>query len=87
MSNQAEPVGVQDPRACCTPLTRAPIGEDEATEVAQVLKALADPVRLRLLSLIGAHDGGEACVCDLTVAFDLTGPTISLTSGSCARPG
>src|SRR5260370_24811277 len=77
MSNQAEPVDGQDPRACCTPLTRAPIGEGEAIEVAQVLKALADPVRLRLLSLIGAHDGGEACVCDLTVGFDLTGPTIS----------
>jgi ArsR family transcriptional regulator len=77
MSNQAEPVGAQDPRACCAPLTRTPIGEGEAIEVAQVLKALADPVRLRLLSLIGAHDGGEACVCDLTVAFDLTGPTIS----------
>lgn len=42
-----------------------------------MLKALADPVRLRLLSLIGAHEGGEACVCDLTAGFDLTGPTIS----------
>ena len=42
-----------------------------------MLKALADPVRLRLLSLIGAHEGGEARVCDLTVAFDLTAPTIS----------
>jgi ArsR family transcriptional regulator len=77
MSNQAEPVVGQEPRACCAPLTRAPIGEGEATEVAQVLKALADPVRLRLLSLIGAHDGGEACVCQLTAGFDLTGPTIS----------
>jgi ArsR family transcriptional regulator len=78
MSNQAVlPVLGQDQGACCPPLTRAPLGEGEAAEVAQVLKALADPVRLRLLSLIGAHDGGEACVCDLTVAFDLTGPTIS----------
>ena len=42
-----------------------------------VLKALADPVRLRLVSLIGAHDAGEACVCDLTAAFHLTAPTIS----------
>ena len=39
--------------------------------------ALADPVRLRLLSLIGTHEGGSPCVCDLTVAFDLTAPTIS----------
>jgi ArsR family transcriptional regulator, arsenate/arsenite/antimonite-responsive transcriptional repressor len=66
-----------DQRVCCSPLTRAPLGEGEAADVAQVLKALADPVRLRLLSLIGAHDGGEACVCDLTIGFDLTGPTIS----------
>ena len=42
-----------------------------------LFKAIADPVRLRLLSLIGCHEGGEACVCDLAGAFDLTGPTIS----------
>ncbi len=48
-----------------------------AAELAQVFKALGDPVRLRLVSLIGAHQGGEVCVCDLTTAFDLTQPTIS----------
>jgi ArsR family transcriptional regulator, arsenate/arsenite/antimonite-responsive transcriptional repressor len=42
-----------------------------------MLKALADPARLRLLSLIASHEGGEACVCDLNVAFDLSQPTIS----------
>jgi len=42
-----------------------------------MFKALGDPVRLRLLSIIASHDGGEACVCDLTPAFDLTQPTIS----------
>ena len=78
MSNQAVlPVPGQDQRVRCAPLTRAPIGEGEAAGVAHVLKALADPVRLRLLSLIGAHEGGEPCVCDLTAAFDLTAPTIS----------
>lgn len=80
MSNQTVlplPVLDQDRRVCCPPLTQAPLGEDQAAELAQVLKALADPVRLRLLSLIGAHPGGEACVCDLTAGFDLTGPTIS----------
>jgi ArsR family transcriptional regulator, arsenate/arsenite/antimonite-responsive transcriptional repressor len=78
MSNQSGlPVPGQEQRVCCAPLTRAPIGEGEAAEMAHVLKALADPVRVRLLSLIGAHEGAEACVCDLTVAFDLTGPTIS----------
>jgi ArsR family transcriptional regulator len=40
-------------------------------------KALADPVRLRLLSLVQSCEGGEACVCDLTAAFDLSQPTIS----------
>jgi ArsR family transcriptional regulator, arsenate/arsenite/antimonite-responsive transcriptional repressor len=42
-----------------------------------MFKAMGDPVRLRLLSLIASHEGGEACVCDLTGVFDLTGPTIS----------
>ena len=60
-----------------TPLVREPIGEAAAAGLAQVFKALADPVRLRLVSLIGAHQGGEVCVCDLTTAFDLTQPTIS----------
>ena len=63
--------------ACCSPLTRAPLGHDEAERIAPLLKALADPVRLRLLSLVASHEGGEACVCDLTDAFDLSQPTIS----------
>jgi len=42
-----------------------------------VFKAMGDPVRLRLLSLIASHEGGEACVCDLSEVFELTGPTIS----------
>jgi ArsR family transcriptional regulator, arsenate/arsenite/antimonite-responsive transcriptional repressor len=63
--------------ACAIPLVREPIGESAAAGLAQVFKALADPVRLRLVSLIGAHEGGEVCVCELTDAFDLTQPTIS----------
>lgn len=63
--------------ACAIPLVREPIGETAAAEMAQVLKALADPVRLRLVSLIGAHQGGEVCVCELTTGFELTQPTIS----------
>ncbi|RJL35591.1 ArsR/SmtB family transcription factor [Bailinhaonella thermotolerans] len=62
---------------CCAPIAAEPIGEAEAAELAALFKAVADPVRLRLLSMIGAHEGGEACVCDLTGAFDLTAPTIS----------
>jgi ArsR family transcriptional regulator, arsenate/arsenite/antimonite-responsive transcriptional repressor len=63
--------------ACSTPLVREPIGESAAAGLAQVFKALADPVRLRLVSLIGADQGGEVCVCELATAFDLTQPTIS----------
>src|ERR1039457_491200 len=63
--------------ACSTPLVGEPITESAAAGLAQVFKALGDPVRLRLVSLIGAHQGGEVCVCDLTSAFDLTQPTIS----------
>ncbi|MBW4722320.1 ArsR/SmtB family transcription factor [Saccharothrix obliqua] len=63
--------------ACSTSLAREPLSSDQAVELARLFKALGDPVRLRLLSLIASHEGGEACVCDLTDAFDLTGPTIS----------
>jgi ArsR family transcriptional regulator len=63
--------------ACCTPLTGTPMSAARAEQVAPLLKALADPVRLRLVSLIAASAGGEACVCDLNDAFDLTQATIS----------
>ena len=63
--------------ACCAPLAREPMTEEQAQQVAPLLKALADPVRLRLMSMVLSHAGGEACVCDLTPAFDLSQPTIS----------
>ena len=50
---------------------------EDADRTARTLKALADPARLRLLSIIAAHDGGEACVCDLLECFELSQPTIS----------
>ncbi len=50
---------------------------EQAEQLSPLLKALADPVRLRLMSLVASHEGGEACVCDLTDAFDLSQPTIS----------
>jgi ArsR family transcriptional regulator, arsenate/arsenite/antimonite-responsive transcriptional repressor len=62
---------------CCPPLVRKPLTQAQAEQIAPLLKALADPVRLRLLSLIASHHGGEACVCDLNEAFDLSQPTIS----------
>ncbi|MFE4834830.1 metalloregulator ArsR/SmtB family transcription factor [Arthrobacter sp. NPDC056691] len=63
--------------ACCSPLAREPLSENEAVQIAPLLKALADPVRLRLMSLVASHEGGEACVCDLNDAFELSQPTIS----------
>ena len=66
-----------DTAACCPPLSREPLTAEQAELVAPQLKALAEPVRLRLMSLIASHPGGEACVCDLNEAFDLTQPTIS----------
>jgi len=63
--------------ACCSPLLREPLTTDQAEQLAPMLKALADPVRLRLLSIVAASEGGEACVCDLNDAFDLSQPTIS----------
>ena len=63
--------------ACCSPLAAEPLSADQAQRVAPLLKALAEPVRLRLLSLVASHEGGEACVCDLNDAFALSQPTIS----------
>ena len=63
--------------ACCPPLTKQPLSSEQAERIAPLLKALADPVRLRLLSLVASHADGEACVCDLNDAFDLSQPTIS----------
>ena len=64
-------------QVCGTPLVSEPLSAAEAEDLTVLFKAIADPVRLRLVSLIACHEGGEACVCDLTAAFDLTGPTIS----------
>lgn len=66
-----------DSAACCSPLSTEPLTMAQAEQVAPLLKALADPVRLRLMSLVASHQGGEACVCDLNDAFELSQPTIS----------
>ena len=63
--------------ACCAPLLREPITASQAADLARLLKALADPTRLRLVSMVAAHEGGEACVCELTEPLGLTQPTIS----------
>jgi ArsR family transcriptional regulator len=71
------PVLPPDLAACCIPLAREPMSAEQAARVAPLMKALADPARLRLLSIVLSHEGGEACVCDLTPHFDLSQPTIS----------
>ena len=73
MSNQE----LSDDSPCCSPLVREPLSEDWAGDLAKMFKALGDPVRLRLLSLVASHAGGEACVCDISDTFDLSQPTIS----------
>ncbi len=81
MSNSATATRVlpaaDDPLACCVPLAREPLSAAQAAGVVLMLKAIADPARLRLLSLVLSHEGGEACVCDLMPSFELSQPTIS----------
>ncbi|MFJ5291012.1 ArsR/SmtB family transcription factor [Streptomyces sp. NPDC088348] len=78
MSKQERAVHGQDGvDGCCPTLLTAPLGENQAADLAKVFKALGDPVRLRLLSMIASRAGGEVCVCDLTPAFELSQPTIS----------
>lgn len=76
MSRQDLTVLVDD-GSCCAPIVTEALTEDSAADFAHGFKALGDPVRLRLLSLIAARAGDEVCVCELTDAFTLTGPTIS----------
>ena len=77
MSKKELPVLQPAAAACCSPLAREPLTETDAAALAPIFKALADPVRLRLFSLIASFDGGQACVCDLTGEFDVSQPTIS----------
>jgi ArsR family transcriptional regulator len=83
VSNQCSPgggdclPGAADGTECGAPLACEPLPEAGAQELALLFKAVADPVRLRLLSLIACHEGGESCVCDLLDAFDMTPPSVS----------
>ncbi len=63
--------------ACCPQVMTEPLDETGAEALAAALRVLADPARLRLLSFIAAHEGGEACVCDLTEPLGLSQPTVS----------
>ena len=76
MSTMA-PAPVIDVTACCAPLTRNTLSQPQADHLARELKAIAHPARLRLISIIAASNGQEACVCDLTEALDIGQPTVS----------
>ena len=65
------------PERCCAPLLRVALGEEQAVELADVLKALADPVRLRLVSIVATAESGEVCACDLPAMVERTQPTVS----------
>ena len=71
------PLITADAGFCCAPVTGAVIDSDQAERLARIFKALSDPTRVRLLSLIAATEGGEACICDLTAPVGLSQPTVS----------
>ena len=73
----AVPTAAPAAASCCAPLVREPLTQDWAGDLARMFKALGDPVRLRLLSLVASSAGSEACVCDLAAPFALSQPTIS----------
>lgn len=68
---------LRDLQACCSPITGEVMSVQNAESLARSMKALADPARLRLLSMVAAHEDGEACVCDLTEPLGLSQPTVS----------
>jgi ArsR family transcriptional regulator, arsenate/arsenite/antimonite-responsive transcriptional repressor len=68
---------LRDLQACCAPITRDVVTPEHAASLARTMKALADPARIRLMSMVAAHEGGEACVCDLTEPLGLSQPTVS----------
>ena len=80
MSKQAAVLTLTDLSAgqpCCPPIAEHRIPAETAAVLAPAFKALGDPVRLQLMSMIASAPDGEMCVCDLTPAFSLSGPTIS----------
>jgi ArsR family transcriptional regulator len=72
---------------CCTSLTGQPLAEADAEELAAILKAVADPVRLRLVSIIASSTNGEACACDLPELVERSQPTTSHHLGQLIKAG
>lgn len=76
-TEQVKPLELISPAVCCTPMTGEPITRDDAEAVGRAFKALADPARVRIVSIVAAHADAEACVCDLQEALELSQPTVS----------
>ncbi len=72
---------------CCAPVSAAPMGDDAALQVALRLKALADPVRIKLVSILLTTDGGEVCTCDLATGVNLAESTVSHHLGQLKKAG
>ncbi len=79
--------GSTDTSLCCSSLVTSPLDEADATELAGILKALADPVRLRIVSLIASTEAGELCACDMPAMLDRSQPTTSHHLTLLARAG
>jgi ArsR family transcriptional regulator len=80
MSKSASPltvIGSDADALCCPPIAETRIPAETAAVLAPAFKALGDPIRLQLMSMIASAAGGEVCVCDLTPAFEVSGTTIS----------
>src|ERR1700722_6227539 len=77
MANQQSAVEVAEDRTCCPSILAAPLASDQAIDMAQGFAALADPVRVRLLSMLAAAPAGEVCVCDFVEPLGKSQPTIS----------
>ena len=75
VATQAERLRVLE--SCCSPVLGQVLDQEDAERLAAALKAVADPARLRLISIVTASDGGEVCVCDLTGPVGLSQPTVS----------
>lgn len=83
MSATVEPVV----SVCCSPITGGAMTPGDAADLATKFKAIGDPTRLRLLSMVAAADGGEACVCDLNEPLALSQGTVSHHLGVLVKAG
>lgn len=78
---------VNNAAVCCSPITAGVLDAEDARELASKFKAMGDPTRVRLLSMVAAAEGGEACVCDLNESLELSQGTVSHHLGQLVRAG